>query len=301
MRLRHTLIGGLSATLVAVSGIGFATAQANAGQRQQAPQSAPAVPPEIPSAEPMKHLAALQKIADENGGTRAHGRPGFKASADYIKKTLDDAGFQTSLQSFTYQGATGYNVLAEWPHGDANDVVMIGAHLDSVTAGPGINDDGSGTAAVLSNALAVAKADLRPTKRMRFGWWGAEEIGLIGSKHYVQTLSAAEKSKIKYYLNFDMVGYKASKTWGIYNHSPEVSAMWKRHLDAKQVSTKAISWNGSSDHSSFASAGIKVSGIGVDEDPNYHTRGDTISNVGDKAIGISTNAIADVFWQLAGA
>ena len=68
------------------------------------------------------HLTQLQSIATANGGNRAHGRPGYLASANYVKGRLDAAGFTTTLQPFTYNGATGYNVIADWPGGDANDV-----------------------------------------------------------------------------------------------------------------------------------------------------------------------------------
>ena len=77
---------------------------------------------------------------------------------------------------------TTYNVLAELP-GDDNNVVMVGGHLDSVSAGPGINDNGSGSAAILDIAEAMRK--VKPTNTVRFAWWGAEESGLIGSRFYV--------------------------------------------------------------------------------------------------------------------
>ena len=102
--------------------------------------------------------------------------------------------------------ATGYNLIADWPGGDPDQVLMTGAHLDSVTAGPGINDNGSGSAAILEVALAVAATGYQPGKHLRFGWWGAEELGLRGSRFYVNALPATERAKITGYLNLDMVG-----------------------------------------------------------------------------------------------
>ena len=96
------------------------------------------------------------------------------------------------------------NVLAESRWGDPNNVVMAGAHLDSVIAGPGINDNGSGSAALLEVAEQMAK--VRPRNMVRFAWWGAEEAGLVGSTAYVASLSPAERDRITLYLNFDMVG-----------------------------------------------------------------------------------------------
>ena len=97
-----------------------------------------------------------------------------------------------------------YNVLAETRRGDDSNVVMVGAHLDSVFEGPGINDNGSGSAAILEVALQMQK--VRPTNTVRFAWWGAEESGLIGSDLYVNGLTAEERADIALYLNFDMIG-----------------------------------------------------------------------------------------------
>ena len=100
--------------------------------------------------------------------------------------------------------ATSSNVFAESPGGDPNHVVMVGAHLDSVNAGPGIQDNGSGSAAILEVAQQMANVNLR--NKVRFAWWGAEESGLVGSTYYVNNLSTEERDKIALYLNFDMIG-----------------------------------------------------------------------------------------------
>ena len=99
---------------------------------------------------------------------------------------------------------TTFNVLAETKSGNANNVVMVGGHLDSVFDGPGINDNGSGSAAILDVAEAMQK--VKPTNKVRFAWWGAEESGLVGSTFYVASLSPAEQDQIALYLNFDMIG-----------------------------------------------------------------------------------------------
>ena len=97
-----------------------------------------------------------------------------------------------------------YNVIAEKNGKNHNNVVMAGAHLDSVLAGPGINDNGSGSAAILE--VAEQLAHHKPQNTLRFAWWGAEESGLVGSTNYVNGLSQAEKDRIALYLNFDMIG-----------------------------------------------------------------------------------------------
>ncbi len=79
------------------------------------------------------------------------------------------------------------NVIAETAKGNANQVVMLGAHLDSVQEGPGINDNGSGSAGLLEYAIQFAKSEQTPINKIRFAWWSAEESGLVGSQHYVDS------------------------------------------------------------------------------------------------------------------
>src|SRR5688572_29980785 len=76
------------------------------------------------------HLTQFQSIATANGGNRAHGRPGYLASANYVRDQLTAVGYTVTLQQFTTSGATGWNVIADWPGGDPNQVLMTGAHLD---------------------------------------------------------------------------------------------------------------------------------------------------------------------------
>jgi Zn-dependent M28 family amino/carboxypeptidase len=94
------------------------------------------------------------------------------------------------------------NVIATTVGGDQDNIVALGAHSDSVEAGPGINDDGSGTAANLEVAIQLAK--FKTKQAVRFGFWAGEEEGLLGSTYYVSQLSEEEAAKIRLYLNFDM-------------------------------------------------------------------------------------------------
>ncbi|MFI0485601.1 M28 family metallopeptidase [Actinomadura sp. 9N215] len=295
--------------------------------------AAPAVraaAPDIPLANVKAHLSQLQTIATSNGGNRAHGRPGFRASIDFVKGKLDAAGFQTAVQSFSYNGATGYNLIADWPGGDVNNTLMVGAHLDSVTAGPGINDNGSGSAANLEVALAVAREGYKPARHLRFGWWGAEELGLIGSTHYVETLPSAERSKIKGYLNFDMVGspnpgYFAydgdgSSGGGGPAGSAEIERVLRAHFATINVPVEDTAFDGRSDYGPFIDYGIAAGGLftgaegrktsaqaqkwggqaGVAYDRCYHARCDTTTNINDPALDRNADAIAYTVWTLAG-
>ncbi|MCX4715342.1 M28 family metallopeptidase [Streptomyces virginiae] len=303
-------------TAFAVAGL-FASAVPAALAAPSAVTAAP-TPPDIPLANVKAHLSQLSTIAANNGGNRAHGRAGYKASIDYVKGKLDAAGFTTTLQTFTSSGATGYNLIADWPGGDPNSVLMAGSHLDSVTSGAGINDNGSGSAAVLETALAVSRAGLQPTKHLRFGWWGAEELGLIGSKYYVNNLPAAEKAKISGYLNFDMIG-SPNPGYFVYDDDPTIEQTFKNYYAGLGVPTEIeTEGDGRSDHAPFKNAGIPVGGLfsGADYtktaaqaqkwggtsgqafDRCYHSSCDSLTNINDTALDRNSDAVAYAIWTL---
>jgi aminopeptidase S len=221
--------------------------------------------PDIPVANVQSHMNRLPTIANNNGGNRAYGRPGYRASIDYIQGRLNTAGFTTTLVPFTSNGATGWDLIADWPGGDPNNVLMSGSHLDSVTAGPGINDNGSGSSGLLEIAPTVSRLNFQPARHLRFGWWGAEELGLVGSTFYVDNLPAAERSKIKAYLNFDMIaspnpGYFVYDSAGQPAGSITLQRALEAHFVALGVPTETISVGGRSDHAAFARAGIPTGG-----------------------------------------
>jgi aminopeptidase S len=233
-RIRLAFLG-ISVTLAAIASSSAAvepavtppqsppSANASAPQAPVAPSSssmatAPAEPPVqqlagvVSDAGAMKHLQALQKIADEHGGNRASGTAGYDASVDYVVGVLRGAGFKVSTP--TYEADHGWhrgrasgpqrNVIAQTNTGEPGHVVMIGAHLDSVEGGPGIVDDGSGVASLLEIATQLgAKPSVQNT--VQFAFFGGEENGAEGSTGYVEGLSTADRKKIKLYLNVDMV------------------------------------------------------------------------------------------------
>ncbi|PVC74483.1 M28 family peptidase [Streptomyces sp. CS081A] len=276
-----------------------------------------AAAPDISLAAVKQHLTDLQSIATANGGNRAHGRAGYKASIDFVKAKLDAAGYTTSLQTFTTSGATGYNLIADWPGGDPNQVLMAGSHLDSVSSGPGINDNGSGSAAILETALAVSRAGYQPSKHLRFAWWGAEELGLVGSKYYVNNLPSTERSKIKGYLNFDMIG-SPNPGYFVYDDDPTIEQTFKSYFAGLGVPTEIeTEGDGRSDHAPFKSAGVPVGGLftGASRvktsaqvskwggtatafDRCYHSSCDTTSNINDTALDRNSDAVAHAIWTL---
>jgi aminopeptidase S len=277
--------------------------------------------PDISVTNTKAHLDQFQSIATNNGGNRYTGRPGYKASADWVKAKLDAAGYITTLQSFSTSVGTSYNVIAEWPHGDANHVVMAGAHLDSVSSGPGINDNGSGSAGVLETALAYAAGGQTPRNRLRFGFWGAEELGLLGSKYYVNNLPAAERDKIELYLNFDMIA-SPNPGYFVYNDNPAGNGARDdlvAYFASKNVQTEFIDVQGRSDHAAFRSLGIPTAGTfsgaegtktsaqaakwggtaGQAFDPCYHRTCDNINNLNLTSLDRQIDAIGHMIWTYA--
>ncbi|CAL9493577.1 M28 family metallopeptidase [Streptomyces sp. enrichment culture] len=308
----------LTAGAVAVATLVTGGSAAGAATAPAHPTATAAAAPDIPIANVQAHLSQLQSIASANGGNRAHGRAGYQASLNYVKAKLDAAGFTTRVQQFTASGRTGYNLIADWPGGDANQVVLAGSHLDSVTSGPGINDNGSGSSAVLETALAVARSGYQPAKHLRFAWWGAEELGLVGSRYYVNSLGSAERAKISGYLNFDMIG-SPNPGYFVYDDDPTIEKTFKDYFAGLGISTEIeTEGDGRSDHAPFKNAGVPVGGlfsgadyrktsaqaakwggtVGQPFDRCYHSSCDTTANINDTALDRNSDAIAYAVWAL---
>ncbi|MBA0051172.1 M28 family peptidase [Streptomyces sp. AJS327] len=306
------MVGTASAALTA-SLLGAAAAQATGGQGAER-----AAAPDIPVANVQEHLKQFQTIAEENGGDRSHGSAGYKASIDYIKGKLDEAGYETTVQEFDLGGSTGYNLVADWPKGGGDETVMAGAHLDSVGSGPGINDNASGSAGILEVALTVASENLEPGKKLRFAWWGAEEQGLVGSKHYVSELPEDELNKISAYVNFDMIGSPNAGHF-VYDDDAGIETVFKEYFDGKGVESEpATETAGRSDHASFKDAGVTVGGTftgagatmsqeqadkwggtaGEPFDGCYHSSCDDVSNINESALDLHSDGIAHAVWEL---
>ncbi|WP_329546029.1 M28 family metallopeptidase [Streptomyces sp. NBC_01356] len=309
-------IPGRAGTAAMVTAVTLLTTGAITGAAPASPLAVAA--PDLPVANIKAHLAQLQSIATANGGNRAHGRTGYKASLDYAKAKLDAAGFITTVQQFTSGGRTGYNLIADWPGGDTNQVVMSGSHLDSVTAGAGINDNGSGSAAVLEAALTVSRTQYQPTKHLRFAWWGAEELGMVGSRYYVNSLTTANRAKISGYLNFDMIG-SPNPGYFVYDDDPAIEKTFQNYFAGIGIATEIeTEGDGRSDHAPFKNAGIPVGGLfsGADYiktaaqaakwggtsgrafDACYHSSCDTTSNINDTALNRNGDALAYAVWEL---
>ncbi|MEU8780280.1 M28 family peptidase [Streptomyces sp. NPDC048637] len=280
-----------------------------------------AVAPDIDVAKVQAHLTELNNIATRNGGTRKSSGQGYRDSVAYAKSKLQAAGYTVTEQPCTSGCASGAgpNLIAEWPQGDASKVYMFGSHLDSVGAGPGINDNGSGSAALLETALTLAEQHPAMAARVRFGWWTDEEQGLNGSDFYVGSLSSAERSRIKAYYNFDMI---ASTNGGYFiNHVNSTAAQpMKAYWDSLSLQPEENTEGaGRSDDYSFEQAGIPTSGYAMGAgarktsaqaakwggtanrayDPCYHQSCDTTGNINATGLNRSVDGIAYTLWNLA--
>ena len=194
-----------------------------------------------------------------------------------------------------------HNVIAE-SRAVADRVIMLGGHLDSVHDGPGINDNGSGSAALLE--IARALAEQHPGVRVRFAFWGGEEFGLLGSRAYVEALDGDARAEIAAYLNFDMLGSTNFVPF-VYDTpdtapgSQGITDFLVDFLEAAGVGAERHDIGGASDHASFDEVGIPTGGIfsgateiktdaqaesfggtaGKPLDACYHLACDTVENV----------------------
>ena len=207
-----------------------------------------------------------------------------------------EARVQVEVDAVSERRATT-NVIAETAGADDGPVVMAGGHLDSVPAGPGINDNGSGVATLLE--LADALGGRAPGARVRLAFWGAEELGLIGSRRYVGGLSGAERERIAAYLNVDVVG-SPEPTRGVYSDAdPAIERLLRRLVGRRAEEERA---SGRSDHAPFERAGIPVGGLftgaGRPHDPCYHRACDDIDNVNMPVLVQMARATAEAVERL---
>ncbi len=245
---------------------------------------------------------------------------------DALRSQLANGPVEVTINAMTtVKTVTTRNVIAETKGGNAHNIVMIGAHLDSVDAGPGINDNGSGSAGILEIARQIARTKATPRNKLRFAWWSAEESGLVGSTDYVSRLTPEQQLDIGLYLNFDMIGspnfarfiYDGDNTLGsdvaIPPGSDAIEANFTRFFSRRNLASEPTAFDGRSDYGPFIDIGIPSGGLftgaeevktaeqqrkyggtaGVAFDPNYHQAGDTFANVNQQAIDEQSDAIAD--------
>lgn len=243
-------------------------------------------------------------------------------------EALSQAGSIALVSVDPAQQVTQHNVIAESQTGDPENVVMAGAHLDSVQGGPGINDNGSGAAVLLEVAEQMAR--VRARNKVRFAWWGAEESGLIGSASYVNDLGQSEREKIALYLNFDMVG-SPNHVFFIFDGddsdeagegpgpegSAQIEALFEQFYSQRGLPYKGTDLDGLSDYRAFIAVDIPSGGLftgaagiktaeeaalwggtaGEQYDPCFHVACDTFDNNNNVALDVNADAAAYAILQ----
>jgi Zn-dependent M28 family amino/carboxypeptidase len=226
--------------------------------------------------------------------------------------------------------ASTTNIIADWTGQDPSDVVVAGAHLDSVTAGPGINDNGSGVAALLEVATEIAELRIVPRQTVRFIFWGAEEFGSLGSNHYIEQLSPAELASISAYLNFDMLGSRNYARF-VYDGdgsqfgtpgppgSDQIERIFNAYFAGQNLAVSPTQFDFRSDYTAFFDAGVPVGGLfsgaegiktteeaklygGVANEPYdacYHQACDNLGNLSTTVLSELADGVATAILELA--
>lgn len=220
---------------------------------------------------------------------------------------------------------TTTNIIAESKWGNPGNVVMAGAHLDSVAAGPGINDDGSGSAALLETAIQLAKYEDKPANKVRFAWFSAEEFGLLGSQAYVDALTPEQRQAVALYMSFDMM---ASRNYAEFVYdgddsdavgapagpagSAQIETLVNGYLDKLGSAHEGTDFDGRTDYGPFIDAGVPAGGTftgaevlktpeqaakfggtaGVAFDACYHRSCDTVDGINKSALELNADVIA---------
>ena len=258
-----------------------------------------------------------------DGSTQQPDHPGGRCQLRPGCRTGPGRDRRPSSTSTRRRQRTNYNVIAELPGRNDDNVVMAGAHLDSVQRGPGIQDNGSGSATILEVAVKMAK--VKPVNTVRFAWWGGEELGLVGSTDYVAGLSEDEIEDIALYLNFDMIGspnfvyfiYDGDDSDGVGagpgpEGSAQIESFFESFYDARDLPFLGTDFSGRSDYGPFIAVGIPAGGLftgaegvktddeaaiwggtaGDQYDPCYHLACDTFDNISLEALDVNSDAVA---------
>lgn len=253
-------------------------------------------------------------------------------SQEDAQKLIDSDGQNITVELRQLQEErTTYNLIAETKTGRGDNVVMAGAHLDGVTDGAGINDNGTGSVALLETALQLGGSP-DVNNKVRFAWWSAEEFGLVGSTHYVNSLDAEQQLDIAMYLNFDMIGSPNAAYFtldgddsegegagpGPYG-SAQIEKAFEGSLSSRGIEAEGSDFSGRSDYGEFIAYGIPAGGLftgaegvkteqqaakwggtaGEAYDPCYHTACDNLGNVDFDALDVNADAMAQVAAQYA--
>ncbi|MFE6688974.1 M28 family peptidase [Streptomyces sp. NPDC057743] len=190
-----------------------------------------------------------------------------------VRAGKDDAPGALVARSLT-EWRTTHNLIARAPTGDPEHQVISGAHLDSVPETAGINDNGAAVSVLLETALQRAERAQHSRNQLVYAFWGAEEFDLLGSQHYVDSLTSAQRKHIDAYLNLEMIGGANSGLFvmdgvntdpgsGIVppKGSAAIAERFARAFAAAGQSSQTWKLDGRSDYAPFMKAGIPAGGL----------------------------------------
>jgi Zn-dependent M28 family amino/carboxypeptidase len=251
-------------------------------------------------------------------------------AALYQQLQAGDVTLHVSASTETNLQATTKNLIADTRTGNTDETVVVGAHLDSVVEGPGINDNGSGSTGILEIAEAMSELNIKPRRAVRFAFFGAEEGGLLGSEHYVSSLPINQLTQIYANLNFDMIG-SPNYVRFVYDGdgsdsepagppgSGEIESIFTRYFAGQGLASEPTEFSGRSDYGPFIAVGIPAGGLfsgaegvktpkqaaiyggtaGEWYDPCYHQACDTMNNLNLNALNEMSDAAAHATLTLA--
>ncbi|MEV0606210.1 M28 family peptidase [Polymorphospora rubra] len=238
-----------------------------------------------------------------------------QAQKHRLRALLATGPLTLTIATTAHRGLTSHNVLAErrGRSGAGGPVVMVSAHYDTVIGAPGANDDGSGTVLCLELARVLKAIPINAT--VRFGLWGSEEQGLIGSRYYVRELPQSERDRIVAVYQNDMVATSwdpATRYWllsftGQSNRATDEVAAAAQRL-GYQPRISPVTQRGASDHQSFQEVGIASANFswrGEESpallEPPYHSPEDTIAkNISLERLQVSMELIGCATYATAG-
>ncbi len=250
----------------------FVQARAAAAPSAQAAVSAPLG---------QRAMEIVRALAD-GIGSRPAGSAAERTAASFLQEQFEGMGYAVDVVPFGFSIVSGtgrsQNVIAYDPNEDPDlPLVVIGGHYDTVPAGPGANDNGSGTATTVEIARQLATFP-EPGVAVRFVAFGAEEIGLLGSKEFVSRLSRADRVRLKVAMSIDMMAVGAQPAFG--GSDPWVSeALARAASQGWQPEELSTYLRRMSDHASFLDAGLPAIMFHWVDDPYYHTALDISTNV----------------------
>jgi aminopeptidase YwaD len=240
-------------------------------------------------------------------GPRVAGTDGELAAIEYIANQYRQYGLEVEIQPFEFQrGGTTYtshNVIATkkaHKNHDTGQIIYVGSHHDSVPGSPGASDNASGVGVNLE--LARVLSNMQTDTEIRFVTFGAEEWGLLGSRHYVSTLTEDEKNRSVGMFNFDMVGSKNAGEMIMFTVDGERNTVTNLGASSSHRVYEDLTYGrvGRSDHQPFHDAGIPAAAFSYAPlEPEYHRPTDTIDKISIEKLENMANVVGSAVFQIA--